>query len=508
MRNYLLVLNVINAFIFIWLLIIFNSIFDFTSVLQTADGELVLASFIDGIRLIFIYLIYYILYIVGYFSALVTSGMFGAFPGYQSGFMFYFLGFFFKNFLNLWFSFPGGVAPELNAVPGLITHELLVFGIDFYLLIFQILFLVAIIFFLRAILQNDPRFSLVAVGCLVLMIVIPLMIFGFGDMLNLFGADFRPENISQIFSDMLGRDVKVEALVNPVDPSLTDLPVDDIFAFFASPIALMAIVAYIYLEISFQINYTDTVTKPSLERKGRLEAQLRVLQRESQQITANVDKIKEEAKEKLKELEAEEKEQVGKFFGKAGERFSYVKEMIMRRKLEDEEKQLITAASKTRRLGRYVERLFREDPEAEDTLTAKTSAPRPKSLATSTLTTFTFRVGLLIFISYIIIHPRWFLINVFQLPPAITESVGMYSPEVIIILLGPIMLLFPIISWLISYVKHRNLIIRLKQEGRIKEILASVGDYVKIDKEEGEEGEEEEKDKDAEPVMTEPIPET
>jgi hypothetical protein len=32
--------------------------------------------------------------------------------------------------------------------------------------------------------------------------------------------------------------------------------------------------------------------------------------------------------------------------------------------------------------------------------------------------------------------------------------------------------------------KHRNLIIRLRQEGRIKEILASVGDYLKKDEEE------------------------
>jgi len=41
------------------------------------------------------------------------------------------------------------------------------------------------------------------------------------------------------------------------------------------------------------------------------------------------------------------------------------------------------------------------------------------------------------------------------------------------------MLLFPVISKIISLIKHRNLIIRLQQEGRIKEILASVGDYVK-----------------------------
>jgi hypothetical protein len=48
-----------------------------------------------------------------------------------------------------------------------------------------------------------------------------------------------------------------------------------------------------------------------------------------------------------------------------------------------------------------------------------------------------------------------------------------------------LILTFPVISKVISSIKHRNLIIRLQQEGRIKEILASVGDYVK--KEEADE---------------------
>jgi len=69
--------------------------------------------------------------------------------------------------------------------------------------------------------------------------------------------------------------------------------------------------------------------------------------------------------------------------------------------------------------------------------------------------------------------------EVFNLPPAIVESVAMYSPEVIVTLLIPLILLFPVISKIIASIKHRNLIIRLQQEGRIKEILASVGDYVK-----------------------------
>ena len=116
-------------------------------------------------------------------------------------------------------------------------------------------------------------------------------------------------------------------------------------------------------------------------------------------------------KETKKEIKAEQKEglAMGRFIAKTGKRFSYVKEMIERRKLEEEEKKLVTAASKTRRLGRYIDRLFREDSEAQDTLTASSSAPRARNLVTSTLFNFTYRVGLLLIISYIIIHPHWFL---------------------------------------------------------------------------------------------------
>ncbi|MCK4380552.1 MAG: hypothetical protein KAW51_05380, partial [Candidatus Lokiarchaeota archaeon] len=146
---------------------------------------------------------------------------------------------------------------------------------------------------------------------------------------------------------------------------------------------------------------------------------------------------------------------------------------------EEEEKKLVTAASKTRRLGRYIERLFREDSEARDTLTASSSAPRARNLATSTLINFIYRVSLLLIISYVIIHPHWFLKSVLQLPDAIIESVVIFSPEVIIVLLLPIMVIFPVIAKLISFIKHRNLIIRLQQEGRIKELLTSVGDYVR-----------------------------
>jgi len=464
-RNYILVLKIINVLIFIWILTIFLSIFHFDTVLTTKDGELVLLSFLNSLKNISTYLVFAIAYGVAFGCVFIISLLFyGAQPD-----LFTLLDDFFRQLFSLWFIFTDGITPELDEIPDYLGRELATFNENLYLIAFQILFIITIIYVIRAFLKTDPKNDIIVVGSIVLMLVIPLMVFGLKDMLALFSVSL-PE---------------LEGLPNPLDPSLEQIPIDNIFLFFSSPVILLAIVSYIYLELAFQINYTYTVTKPSLERKLRLEAQLLILESESHYITANVDKIKEEAKARRIELAIEDKATIGKFFAKTGEKFSYIKEMIERRKLEDEEKKLITAASKTRRLGRYIHQLFQEDSEARDTITARSSAPKPKSLIISTATNFIFRVGLLIIISFIIIHPKWFMVNVFSLPPAIVESVAMFSPEVIIILLVPLILLFPVISKVIASIKHRNLIIRLQQEGRIKEILASVGDYVK--KEEVEE---------------------
>lgn len=454
-RSYLLALKIINSAIFLWIVLVFlNSIFDFNIVITTATDELVILSFFGAIKNVFSYIIYG----GGIVIALGCATLFGLINSNMS----ILIQTFFENYLSKWFQFDS--IPSLPEIPDLILSEVQgLFG-DLYLFVFQILIVIAIIYAIRAIFKSDPKYNFIAIGSIILMMIIPLMVEGLRKMLLLLTLEFQ----------------YLEDMINPLSPTLSNIPLDDFFFFIINPVIVFGIISYIYLEIAFQINYTDTVTKPSLERSDRLEAQLKILARESHYITANIDKIKEEAKKKLEEIEAEQKEglEVGKFFAKTGARFSYIKEMIERKKLEEEEKKLVTAASKTRRLGRYIDRLFREDPEARDTLTAKSSAPRSRNLLTSTIVNFTYRVVFLIIISFIIIHPQ-FILGLLQLPKAITESVAMYSPEVIIILLFPIIVLFPVLSQLISFVKHRSLIIRLQQEGRIKEILASVGDYVK-----------------------------
>ncbi|MHA1256682.1 MAG: hypothetical protein ACTSPS_13900, partial [Promethearchaeota archaeon] len=427
-KNYILLLKIINVLVFVWILFLFLSIFDFDEVL-TSDGELVLLSFLNSLKNISTYLVFAAAYGIAFCCVFVAS--------LAQPTLLTLLDDFFRNLFSLWFTFPNGETPLFSEIPDLIGQEFAIFSENLYLIAFQILFIIAIYYVIKAFLKTDPKNDIRVIGSIVLMLVIPLMVFGLKDMLDLFYVSIP----------------YLEDLPNPLDPSLEQIPIDNIFQFFSSPVILLAIVSYIYLELAFQINYTYTVTKPSLERKLRLEAQLRVLESESHYITANVDKIKEEAKTRRQELEIEEKATIGKFFAKTGERFSYVKEMIERRKLEDEEKKLITAASKTRRLGRYIHHLFQEDSEARDTLTARSSAPKAKSLAVSTVINFIFRVGLLIIISFIIIHPKWFMENVFDLPPAIVESVAMFSPEVIIILLVPLILIFPVISKIISSIK-------------------------------------------------------
>ena len=458
-RYYILILKVVGALVLSWMLTIFViSIFHFDVVVYNNDGDFVFFAVIGSLVDVFTYLFYAVAFLIAIFCAFVTAG--------SNRYLFDFIITFFQNYLGLWFRFPGGISPDIDQIPDLIGDEIAGLLNNVYLFSFQILVAIAIIYAIRSFFKSDPKYTLYTIGSIVLMIVIPFMVFEFNDMMKLLGLETLPF---------------FENLANPIDDKLNTIPIDDFTAFMTSPVTVFGIIAYIYLELSFQANYAETVTKPSLQRSDRLEAQLNILRRESTHITANVDKIREEAKKRREEIETGQKEgiSVAKFFARTSKRFSFVKEMIERRRLEEEEKKLVTAASKTRRLGRYIDRLFQEDPEAQNTLTASSSAPRIGNLAYSTVINFSYRVILLIFISYIIIHPRWFLLNVFNLPPAITESVAMYSPESIIILLLPIMLIFPVISQIISYIKHRNLIIRLQQEGRIKEILASVGDYVK-----------------------------
>ncbi len=457
-RWYLTTLKVANILVFFWILAIFNTIFD-----QSLIDFAAVINVITSLKNIVSYLIFGLLYLVAIGLSMMVIFLFLWHVYFDPTFMRNFLDNLFKGLLNSWFAFPEGPIESLGQIPSRLLNQIELITADIYNVSFQILFLLLIINFIRSTLQTNPKYNFWVVGCLVGMIIIPLFFEGLRNALNLF-------NISIEYLDNLPNPLFLS--------SILESPVNDFISFILSSIFQLALALYIYLDLSFQINYINLISMPSLERSERLESQLEVLKKEALEITTNIEQIKEESKKKKEELGIEKEAKISKFLGKKEQKFSYIKEMILKKKLEEEEKKLISAAHDTRRLGSYIERLFVEDSEARDTLTATSSAPRPSKLIVSTLTSFFIRVIALIFIGFIILHTSWIIISVLNLPEAISGSVAMFSPEIILVVMLPIILLFPLSAQIISYVKKRALICQLKEEREIKEIEATVGDYL------------------------------
>lgn len=457
-RWYLTTLKVANILVFFWILAIFNTIFD-----QSLIDFAAVINVITSLKNIVSYLIFGLLYLVAIGLSMMVIFLFLWHVYFDPTFMRNFLDNLFKGLLNSWFAFPEGPIESLGQIPSRLLNQIELITADIYNVSFQILFLLLIINFIRSTLQTNPKYNFWVVGCLVGMIIIPLFFEGLRNALNLF-------NISIEYLDNLPNPLFLS--------SILESPVNDFISFILSSIFQLALALYIYLDLSFQINYINLISMPSLERSERLESQLEVLKKEALEITTNIEQIKEESKKKKEELGIEKEAKISKFLGKKEQKFSYIKEMILKKKLEEEEKKLISAAHDTRRLGSYIERLFVEDSEARDTLTATSSAPRPSKLIVSTLTSFFIRVIALIFIGFIILHTSWIIISVLNLPEAISGSVAMFSPEIILVVMLPIILLFPLSAQIISYVKKRALISQLKEEREIKEIEATVGDYL------------------------------
>jgi len=138
-----------------------------------------------------------------------------------------------------------------------------------------------------------------------------------------------------------------------------------------------------------------------------------------------------------------------------------------RRKLEEKARKMVEALHDTRRLSNYLNKLLAEDSEAEYTLTAKSSAPTAGRLIRSTVVDVLTRIIGITVIVFFISQTPWVLINIFQVPTSIFESVELqFTAEVILTLLIPVILLFPIISIVIRMSKQQHLREKLKAEER------------------------------------------
>lgn len=342
-----------------------------------------------------------------------------------------------------------------------------------YILIFQIIVILMVVYLILSVIRNDPKHSIKAVGYLNAMIVIPLVLVGIQQMIQVFSPSFTLDGY--LFTDPLEpHTLPYPIISNVVYEQITS----DFGAFITGNIFQIALSSFIYLEFSFQMSYVYQVTSPTERRASRLKYQIEALKRAATEAVVDIEKIQKKQKEKEEEAEQTEEmdeegnvkqkkkktESVRKFLTGGASGFSFISEMIEKRKLEQETKKLIEAKQDTRRLSNYLNKLLENDREAEYTLTARTSAPTAGKLVTSTIADILFRVGGITLLTFLVSQTVWVLVDVLHVPEALSGSVEMLTKEVILTLFIPLVLLFPILSLIIRGVKYSRLQEKLQEE--------------------------------------------
>lgn len=343
---------------------------------------------------------------------------------------------------------------NIHDAPDYLAASFNILVVDIYSLVFIIFGIIALFNAVFFVARMRGKYSLNAVMAMAGMVIVPLTLIGFQKMLAVFGVTW----------DVLAT---LPAVLRPE----IAVPITEGWGFFTQPIFISVLLIYLFVELSFQVEYSDLVTKPSEEREERLGFQLEALQREGMRVTTTIEKVQEMVKEQKKTV-GTQPNRLRQFFSKAGG-FSYVKEMVEKRKFEKATQKWLEAASDTRRLGSYVQRLTTEDPEARRTLTAKSSAPTAGKMLVSTLINIGLRCFAIISLTFIVIQPRFILTMLFTgfgLSPtpldnyAILQSAELATPEAILVLLIPVLCLFPVISLIIKKVKSQRLKELLRQE--------------------------------------------
>ncbi len=242
----------------------------------------------------------------------------------------------------------------------------------------------------------------------------------------------------------------------PGVPDFTVFP-SDFVTFVTSSLQMFALVSFAYLEISFQMIYSDSVGKPVEEREEMLQKQLLLLR----QATRKQDAI--ERGERLGTTP------LGRSAGATA--FSFLREAIERKVIGDKDVlENLDAISDVRRLQNYVDQVFASDPRAKDELTARAAAPSGAYVLSSTLVGSAFRFLAVISLSFLLMSPQFF-VSVLNLSPGVQDSLALQQPEILLLFLVPIVFLFPFLAVLISAVSGREELIteERRRERRARE---------------------------------------
>ncbi|MHA1576136.1 MAG: hypothetical protein ACTSU3_02125 [Candidatus Thorarchaeota archaeon] len=233
----------------------------------------------------------------------------------------------------------------------------------------------------------------------------------------------------------------------------TEFPTD-FFIFFLTPVQLLALVSFAYLELSYQMIYSFSVGKPVEDREETLKKQLLALR---------------QATRKQDAMERGETVSITAMSRTSGATaFSFLREAIERKIVGSQDAlENMDAVADVRRLQIFVDELLTTDPAVREELTAKAASPSSRYVIFSTITGSALRFVGVIFISFIFMNPLVFVILI-NLPPGIQNSVELLQPELVIFFLFPVILLFPLSAMIIGWSTQRERVVKLSKAEKIE----------------------------------------
>jgi len=250
--------------------------------------------------------------------------------------------------------------------------------------------------------------------------------------------------------------VIIAAFRSLIVPDLNPFP-PDFMAFLLMSAQILALVSFAYLEVSYQMIYSYSVGKPVEDREETLKKQLLALR----QATRKQDAIERGEKVSI----------TGMSRTTGATAFSFLREAIERKVVGTQDAlENLDAISDVRRLQIYVDELFNTDSKVKDELTAKAAAPSSSYVIGSTITGSAIRFLTVVSISFILMSPG-IVSTLLNLPVGIQGSVELFQPEIVLLFLVPVVLLFPFIAMVISWFSRREVIEKEKLTKEEKEAV-------------------------------------
>jgi hypothetical protein len=228
----------------------------------------------------------------------------------------------------------------------------------------------------------------------------------------------------------------------------------DFVAYLGSPMFTLALVSFAYLEISYQMIYSYSVGKPIEDREETLKKQLLALRQATRKQDAieKGEKVSTTAMSRLSGATA----------------FSFLREAIERKVLGDKDVlENLDAVSDVRRLQTFVDELLSEDPNAKDELTAKAAAPSSSYVISSTFLGTIMRFLLVLSITFVLMNPELLFAGL-SLPQGIANSAEIVQPEVVLLFLVPITLVFVFVAMVLGWLSKREEIEETREERKAR----------------------------------------